>query len=191
MDIHLADAGIYNLRTSHEADFVPPSEESVFVLTAYQLQKLITQAIQPLQDRISEMKERIDRLEEENTSMRLKMASMESFEEQDVTRICLDIAQDRQRLARLETQPRTGTAPTAPPHGEKIVARIAKLKDFLKDRGGGATFQECERLLGIRPNQMTKLVSQLDKRSYEVFTRAGDGRQRVLRLKAQIVSRER
>jgi hypothetical protein len=65
------------------------------------------------------------------------------------------------------------------------------LKDFLKTRGGGAAFQECERLLGIKPNQMTALIAKLDKRSFEVFTRAGDGRQRVIRLKVQIASRER
>jgi len=62
------------------------------------------------------------------------------------------------------------------------------VKDFLKTRGGGATFQECERLLGIKPNQMSRLVSMLDKRSFEVFNRAGDDRQRVLRLKAMVVS---
>ena len=85
------------------------------------------------------------------------------------------------------TEKATRTPAATTPTGETTISRIAKLRDFLKARGGGATFQECERLLGIHPNQMTKLVSQLDKRSFEVFTRAGDDRQRVLRLKAQIV----
>lgn len=35
---------------------VPPSEESIFVLTADQLQKIITKAIEPLQDEVSELK---------------------------------------------------------------------------------------------------------------------------------------
>lgn len=64
------------------------------------------------------------------------------------------------------------------------------LKDALKARGTGMTFKEAGRLLKIRPNQMTKLVSQLDKRVFEVFTRAGDSREKVIRLRAQIVSRE-
>jgi hypothetical protein len=113
-----------------------------------------------------------------------KIAALTSTQEQDVNRICLDIAYDRQRLARLEQRPVPGvTAPTAPLQGEKTISRIAKVKDFLKTRGGGATFQECERLLSILPNQMTRLVSMMDKRSFEIFPRPGDGRQRILRLK--------
>lgn len=166
---------------------------NAFSVSPYNLQVLIEnavkQAIKPLLDRVSEMEDKMDRLEEENAALRLKLASLETTEEHDVNRICLDIALDRQRLAALESRAGSPQAPTAT--GETTISRIAKVKDFLKARGGGATFQECERLLDIHPNQMTKLVSQLDKRSFEVFTRAGDGRQRVLRLKAQIVSRER
>jgi uncharacterized glyoxalase superfamily protein PhnB len=35
-----------------QTDFVPPSEESVFILTSGQLQDIIKEAVQPLQDRI-------------------------------------------------------------------------------------------------------------------------------------------
>ncbi len=38
-----------------QADFVPPSEEPVFILTSGQLQDLITRAIEPLQDRIESL----------------------------------------------------------------------------------------------------------------------------------------
>lgn len=147
------------------------------------IKEAVQEAIQPLQDHIESLEVTVALQDE-------KITALTSTEEHDVNRICLDIAYDRQRISRLEQRP--STAPIAvPPKGEKSITRIAKLRDFLKARGGGATFQECERLLGIHPNQMTKLVSQLDKRSFEIFTRAGDDRQRVLRLKAQIVSRER
>jgi len=180
----------YNTILSENIAFsnqVSTSRDQLITLTIGQLQDIITQAvekaIQPLQDRIESQDARIAAQNE-------KIAALESTQEQDVDRICLDIAYDRQRLAKLESRPSTAPTPIVPPKGEKTIARIAKLRDFLKARGGGATFQECERLLAIHPNQMTKLVSQLDKRSFEVFTRAGDDRQRVLRLKAQIVSRE-
>jgi predicted RNase H-like nuclease (RuvC/YqgF family) len=186
----IASARINSLPSHLAQAHAPPSEEAVFILTASQLKDIITQALQPLQDRVSSLEEKIDRLEEENAALRLKLASIETTEEHDVTRIYTDIAYDRQRLARLETRG-AAPAPTAPPQGEKTSDRITKLKDYLKSRGSGATFHEVERLLDIKPNQMTKLVSQLDKRSFEVFTRSGDGRQRVLRLKAQIISRER
>jgi len=154
---------------------VSPSEESIFVLTSLQLQEIIAKAIQPLQDEVSQLRATVDRQGE-------KIAALESSEEHDVNRICLDIAYDRQRLARLEKG--QCSPPTTPPPGSKTASRIEKVKDFLKTRGGGATFQECERLLGIRPNQMSRLVSMLDMRSWEIFARSGDLRQKVLRLKA-------
>jgi septal ring factor EnvC (AmiA/AmiB activator) len=174
------------LASSINAFSVSPSRDQLITLTIGQLSDLITaaveKAIQPLQDEVESFRATVARQDE-------KIAALESTQEQDVDRLAFDICQDRQRLARLESRPSTAPASIVPPRGEKSIARIAKLRDFLKARGGGATFQECERLLGIHPNQMTKLVSQLDKRSFEIFTRAGDDRQRVLRLKAQIVSR--
>jgi hypothetical protein len=78
-----------------KADIVPPSEESVFILTFGQLQDLIKEAIQPLQDRIGSLEARIIAQDE-------KIAALEFTQEQDTTRICVDIAHDRQRLAKLE-----------------------------------------------------------------------------------------
>ena len=78
----LADARINSL-PSHamQADFVPPSEEAAFILSASQLSALILQAIdkaiQPLVDRISSMESRITRLEEENVALRAKSVSIE------------------------------------------------------------------------------------------------------------------
>jgi uncharacterized membrane protein len=101
----IASASINTLRTSTEADFVPPSEQLI-TLTYGQLSELVTRAvekaIQPLQDSISSLEDRIDHLEEENATMRLKLSSVESLEEQDVSRLACDIAYDRQRISRLE-----------------------------------------------------------------------------------------
>jgi hypothetical protein len=74
---------------------VPPSEESVFILTSGQLQDIIKEAIQPLQDEISDLKATVAAQNE-------KIASLESTQEQDTTRLCVDIALDRQRIAKLE-----------------------------------------------------------------------------------------
>jgi len=167
------------------------NQVSPFVTIPASLLQSLQDSLQALQDEVAALHEQRDQDRQELTSLQATVATLESRQEEDTNRLCLDICQDRRRLATLEQRPSTGPALPAPPKGEKSIARIAKLRDFLKARGGGATFQECERLLGIHPNQMTKLVSQLDKRSFEVFTRSGDDRQRVLRLKAQIVSRER
>jgi hypothetical protein len=64
-----------------QTDFVPPSEESVFVLTSRQLQEIIRQATAPI-------------LQE--------LQALRAIQEADIERLALDIALDRQRLARLE-----------------------------------------------------------------------------------------
>jgi len=83
-----------------QTDFpVSPSEEAVFILNSSQLQEIISQAVQkaiePLQDRIKDLEKIVATQGEQ-------IATLTSTQEQDVNRICLDIAYDRQRLAKLE-----------------------------------------------------------------------------------------
>ena len=89
----LASASINTFGPSPKAGFESPSE---------QLIQAIQEAIQPLQDRISSLEDRVTGLQEENAALRAKLASLESLQEQDTNRICLDIAYDRRRLAALE-----------------------------------------------------------------------------------------
>jgi len=89
----LASASINTFGPSPKAGFESPSE---------QLIQAIQEAIQPLQDRISSLEDRVTGLQEENAALRAKLASLESLQEQDTTRICLDIAYDRRRLSKLE-----------------------------------------------------------------------------------------
>jgi hypothetical protein len=155
-----------------QTDFaVSPSEEAVFILTSGQLQDLIKEAIQPLQDRIGSLEARITAQDE-------KITSLESTQEQDTNRICVDIAHDRQRLTKLEQKPST-------PTGAKTLARITKIDEILKARGS-TTLQELERILKISPKEMNRLLAKLDMRRYEVHARPGDDREKVLRLKVQI-----
>lgn len=65
----LATASINNLSSSEmQVDFVPPSEEAAFILSASQLSALISQAIekaiQPLQDRIEALEATVARQDE-------------------------------------------------------------------------------------------------------------------------------
>lgn len=69
----IALAKINSFGPSPKADNVSSSEEPVFILTSSQLQSLITkaatEAIQPLQDRISSLGDRIASLEKENAAL--------------------------------------------------------------------------------------------------------------------------
>lgn len=95
----IADARINSFgTTSPKVDFVPQPEEAVFILTSGQIQDLIKEALHPLQDEISDLRGMI-------TAQDLKIASLESIQEQEITRICLDIAYDRRRISKLETPP--------------------------------------------------------------------------------------
>ena len=103
-----------------QTDFpVSPSEEAVFILNSGQLSALITKAIekviQPLQDRIGDLEKIVAAQGEQ-------IATLTSTQEQDVNRICLDIAYDRQRLARLE---RVEPQPLQKDRGEILRALLA------------------------------------------------------------------
>jgi len=54
--INIAEAINRFAREAEQTDFVSPSEESFFVLTSSQLQEIIKEAIQPLQDEVSQLK---------------------------------------------------------------------------------------------------------------------------------------
>jgi Fic family protein len=178
----IATARINTFGTSPKADFESPSEEPLFVFTSGQLREIISQAVQkaiePLQDRIEDLEKMVAAQGEQ-------IATLTSTQEQDVNRICLDIAYDRRRLATLEQRPSTPAPIASAPKGEKTIARIAKIDEVLKSRGP-TTLKELERILGIDKATMTRLLGKLDMRRYELHSRPGDDREKVLRLKVQI-----
>jgi hypothetical protein len=65
----IATASINTFGISPKADIVPPSEESVFILTSSQLQDIIKETIQPLQDEISDLKATVANLQEDITAL--------------------------------------------------------------------------------------------------------------------------
>ena len=62
----------------------------------------IETALQRLRDEITALQDAREMDMQEIAALRLKVASLESLQEQDTNRICRDIAIDRQRLKRLE-----------------------------------------------------------------------------------------
>jgi len=84
-------------------------------MTPEQIQDLIAQALQPLQDEIAALRE--------------KVASLEALQEQDVTRIYTDIAQDRKRIAKLENPPAREPSKAMIDRAEKIEKYLASKPD--------------------------------------------------------------
>jgi len=159
--IEVANARIKAFGKSPKADFVSSSDQLI-TLTIGQLHDLVTQAvekaIQPLQDRVESMEATI-------TSLDAKVSTLESTQEQDVDRICLDIAYDRQRLAKLErVEPQPMQRDRADilraliaANGGKMLAKDARKKMRLDE----ATFS---RLLDATEEHIEKRAYHLDKR---------------------------
>ena len=147
--------------------FVSPSEQLI-TLTIGQLQDIVTQAvekaIQPLQDRIESMDDTIAALD-------TKISSLESTQEHDVNRICLDICQDRQRLARLE---KSEPQPLQKDRGDILRALIVA-------NGGKMLAKDARAKIRMSKQSFTNLLAVVD--GVESRPLRTDRRQRLLVLK--------
>lgn len=133
-------------------------------------------------DSLKELLDEIQSLKAHVVSQEKMIANLESQQLQDVERLALDIAHDRQRICRIEQK---SLMDYVPPKGTKTATRIAKINEILTARGP-TSLKELGRILGMDKTAMTRLLSKLDKRRYELYCRRGDARQKILRLRAQI-----
>lgn len=68
-------------------------------------------------------------MQDEIAALREKVASLEALQEQDVTRIYTDIAQDRKRIAKLENPPAREPSKAMIDRAEKIEKYLASKPD--------------------------------------------------------------
>jgi len=173
---NVANASINTFGPSPKADFESHSEQLI-TLTYGQLVQAIQEAIQPLQDEVSQLREEIDQNHQEIAALRLKMASLETLQEQDTTRIYTDIAYDRQRLAKLENSPIKEPGKTELSRAEKIERYLAARPDHR------ATFETLKGHLGIDKvllNQAIKALMASSPGRYGITRPPGDKRKRAL-----------
>lgn len=135
-----------------------------------------------LRKEITELRAELAQMRADMGQLILSQAALKASIEQVEGRLALEAAHDRKRIATLEANSRKIPMMLK---GAKTEARLKKLEEILKE-GGSCSYKELERLLRISPKEMNRLVSGLDNREYEVFTRNGDERQKVLRKKVQI-----
>jgi len=148
-----------------QTDIVPPSEESVFILTADQLQDLIKEVVQPLQNEIKYLKATVARQNE-------KITALEFIVEQDISRLALDIAYDRQRLAKLE---RIEPQPMQKDRGEILRALIAAY-------GGKILAKDARLKMRLSKQLFSMLVASMSD-YIEIKPLHSDKRKKVLILK--------
>ena len=157
-----------------QTNFVQPSEEAVFILNSGQLSALITKAIekaiQPLQDEVRDLKATFARQGE-------MIAALESTEETDVDRICLDIAYDRQRLAKLE---KIEPQPMQRDRGDVLWALLAAA-------GGKMLAKDARQKMHLSKNRFSELLKICD--FLDTRPLHSDKRKTVIILKSELVPR--
>lgn len=164
----IATASINTFGISPKADFVPTSEQLI-TLTYGQLQDLIinavTKAIEPLQDEVRGLKAIVANQNE-------KIATLETTQDQDITRLALDIAYDRQRLAKLEKK--------EPQPLQKDRSEI--LRALIVANGGKMLAKDARKKMHLRKELFSMLIASMDD-EIEIKPLNNDKRNRVLSLK--------
>ena len=139
------------LPTEQQADVQP--EDPIFVLTSRQLQEIIARALQPLQDRIESLEATVTGQGEEIATLRASAASLENLQESEISRVCLDIAYDRRRLAALE---KVEPQPLQKDRGEILRALIAA-------NGGKMLAKDARNKMHLGKEQFSLLLSMMEE----------------------------
>jgi hypothetical protein len=140
-------------------------------------------AVQTLYDEIAQLREERDRDRQEIASLHAKLTSLDSLQEQDINRICLDIALDRKRIAKLEN-PQKGPGKTELSRAEKIERYLASRPDHK------ASYETLKGFLEIDDVKLNLGIAALMREHPGEYARQNDkvdGRKRWLVLIPKIV----
>ena len=149
---NVANARINTFGPLPKADV--PQSEPVISLTLDQLKGLISNAVQ----------EAINPILDEIKDLETKVAALESTQEQEITRLCLDIAYDRQRITKLEIP-----EPEPPKeYSSKVASHLDEIVKALVDREKQSklsgqkwdymAFWEVEQLLDLSHRRISQLA---------------------------------
>jgi len=134
-----------------QTNFVQPSEESVFVLTSGQLQEIIRQATAPILQELQGLRDR---------------------QEEDIERLALDIAYDRQRISKLE---QSEPQPLQKDRGEILRALLAA-------NGGKMLAKDARQKMHLSKQTFSMLIASMGE-YIEIKPMHSDKRKGVLMLK--------
>lgn len=139
---------------------VPPADSSI-------LNQLLAE--------IQELRSEVAQLREDNQDLREKVAALESLQLQDIDRVCLDIAQDRRRISKLER-----VEPTA---AQKDRADI--LRALLAANNGKMLAIEARKKMHMPKNKFSELLVTCDFATLKPYHL--DNRKKVIILKSELV----
>ena len=141
------------------------SEEAVFIRLALGPHH---RAIQPLQDEVKDLQATI-------TGLNAKVSALETTQEQDLNRVCLDIAFDRQRLAKLEK--------IEPQPLQKDRADI--LRALIVANGGKMLAKDARQKMHLRKDLFSQMLRGCD--FVDVKPLHSDKRKMIIILRSELV----
>jgi hypothetical protein len=154
--IEVANAGINTFGTASSKANVSPSEGPIFVLTSSQLQEIITRAIQPLQDEVSQLKVTIVRQQEDIASLK----STEHLNFSDIRDLytAIDEIDQRQQIKPQPLQKDRGEILRAllAAHGGKMLAKEARQKMHLIKPRFSELLATMKNDIEVRPYHLKK-----------------------------------
>jgi hypothetical protein len=112
----------------------------------------LTNAIHNLQDEVTAFREERERNLQDMAAMRQRITSLEQRQEEDASRICCDIAYDRQRLAKLE---KGELQPLQRDRGDILKALIAA-------NGGKMLAMDARKKMHLAKNRFSELLKTCD-----------------------------
>lgn len=124
-----------------------------------------------------ELCQRIEVLEHKNTLQQTRITELEEIQD-DHTKTINNHAEAINKVWNISKR-------SVVPKGQKTNQRLEKLDQILKTNGA-RTLGQLETDLGISPQEMSRLLAKLDMRRYNLFTREGERREKILKIRSQI-----
>jgi cell division septum initiation protein DivIVA len=159
----IALAKINTFGTSPKADFESPSEEAIFIKVC-QLQEIITKALQPLQDEVSQLRATVERQDEKIASLEARIGLQE-----DNGLIQLRLIGQLREAAKKEVQPMQKD------RGEILRALIAA-------NGGKMLAKDARQKMHLTKQTFSMLIASMNE-YIEIKPLHSDKRKDVLTLK--------
>lgn len=125
-----------------------------------------------------ELCQRIEALEQANKGLQKRVTELEDIQDDHTTTINSH-AEAINKIWNISKRP-------VVPKGQKTKQRLEKLDQILKTNGS-RTLSQLEVDLKISPQQMSGLIAKMDMRRYRIFSREGEGREKVLALRSRII----
>lgn len=174
----LADARINTFGPIPKAD-VPPLKEAVFVLSTSELKAIISAAVA---EALKTALERVSDMEADIITLRAEIVDLRASGEAEITRVCEEIAFDRQRLRQLE-QSRTQPTKKTTDHLDELARMMSE------DKTCQISIAKAARLLDLskeRMRQLKPLISHDSRFELAWDRQRGQPKRIVIRLRQYI-----